>query len=174
MGLLHGDRLRADRSELAADWGIAGAAAGNFSPRTDFRVCSRIAPFPLRHRSALMQRSSRSWAIPRDFTMPAYSEAVRPVSWASRYFGRPYCCVSAFGLQGAPWTISGLFIGVGFLHFATLYAWRRQSARQDRRPQASRVVRNVLIVGAGTAGQHVAANVKGHPEAGTDCMRLPG
>ncbi len=71
-----------------------------------------------------------------------------------------------YGLQGAPWTISGLFIGVGFLNFASLYAWRRQSARQDRRPQASRVVRNVLIVGAGTAGQHVAANVKGHPEAG--------
>jgi len=71
-----------------------------------------------------------------------------------------------YGLQGAPWTTSGLIIGMGFLHFATLYAWRTPSARQDVRSHASSDVRNVLIVGAGIAGQRVAANVKKHPEAG--------
>ncbi|HEX4784609.1 MAG TPA: sugar transferase [Candidatus Sulfotelmatobacter sp.] len=72
----------------------------------------------------------------------------------------------ASGLQGTPWTTSGLFAAVGLLHFATLWTWRRQSARQQRRSQPATNVRNVLIVGAGTVGQRVAANLKAHPEAG--------
>jgi len=72
----------------------------------------------------------------------------------------------ASGLQGTPWTTSGLFAAVGLLHFATLWTWRRQSARQDRRSKAASDVRNVLIVGAGTVGQRVAENFKAHPEAG--------
>ncbi|HET7891635.1 MAG TPA: sugar transferase [Candidatus Sulfotelmatobacter sp.] len=72
----------------------------------------------------------------------------------------------AYGLQGAPWTISGLFCGAGLLHFGTLWSWRRQRARQDRRSLASGHARNVLIVGAGSVGQRVAADVKRHPEGG--------
>ena len=72
----------------------------------------------------------------------------------------------AYGLQGAPWTTSGLFCGAGLLHFATLWCWRWQLAKQDQRSQASGNARNVLIVGAGSVGQRVAAYVRGHPEAG--------
>jgi exopolysaccharide biosynthesis polyprenyl glycosylphosphotransferase len=72
----------------------------------------------------------------------------------------------AYGLQGSPWTTSGLFCGAGLLHFVTLWSWRWQRARQDRRAQPSGNARNVLIVGAGSVGQRVAAYVKGHPEAG--------
>lgn len=72
----------------------------------------------------------------------------------------------ATGLQGAPWTTTVLFCGAGFFHFAALYAWRRRNERQDRWSRASRDGRNVLIIGAGTVGQRIAAHVKRHPEAG--------
>ncbi len=72
----------------------------------------------------------------------------------------------AYWLQGALWTTSSLLCGAGLLHFATLWSWRWQRARQAHRSRASSDARNILIVGAGKVGQHVAAYVKGHPEAG--------
>jgi len=72
----------------------------------------------------------------------------------------------AYSLQGAPWTTSGLFCGAGLLHFGALWAWRWQSAKQDRRTQQGGDVRNVLIVGASGLGRCVASDVAGHPEAG--------
>jgi exopolysaccharide biosynthesis polyprenyl glycosylphosphotransferase len=72
----------------------------------------------------------------------------------------------AYGLQGAPWAISGLFCGAGLLHFGALWTWRWQRARLEHRPAASGDVRNVLIVGAGSVGRRVAAYVEEHPGAG--------
>jgi exopolysaccharide biosynthesis polyprenyl glycosylphosphotransferase len=72
----------------------------------------------------------------------------------------------AYGLQGAPWATCGLFCGAGLLHFAALWTWRWQSARQDRRAQTSGDMRNVLIVGAGNVGRRVASYVEEHPDAG--------
>ncbi len=74
-------------------------------------------------------------------------------------------CV-VYGLQGAPWTTSGLFCGAGLLHFGALWAWRWQSAKQDCRAPQGDAVRNVLIVGAGGMGRRVALDVAQHPEAG--------
>jgi len=69
------------------------------------------------------------------------------------------------GLQGASWATSGLFCGAGLLHYGTLWSWRWQSARQDRKRQIGEM-RNVLIVGAGGVGRRVASYVEEHPEAG--------
>ena len=68
---------------------------------------------------------------------------------------------TAYGLQGAPWTIWGLFCGAGLLHFGALLTWRWQSGGQR-----SAEVKNVLIVGAGVVGRRAASHVEGHPEAG--------
>jgi exopolysaccharide biosynthesis polyprenyl glycosylphosphotransferase len=84
----------------------------------------------------------------------------KSVLWATTLM----CCV--YGLQGAPWTTSGLFCGAGLLHFGALWAWRWQSARQSHGAQRGGEVRNVLIVGAGGVGRRVAAYVDGHPESG--------
>jgi len=71
----------------------------------------------------------------------------------------------AYGLQGAPWTTSGLFCLAGLMHFSALSTWRWQSERQDHtEPRGD--MRNVLIVGAGGVGRRVASYVDGHPEAG--------
>ncbi len=78
----------------------------------------------------------------------------------------------AYGLQGAPWTMTGLFCAAGSLHFGALWMWRWQSARQDSREQQGSDVRRVLIVGAGGVGRHVAAYVKLHPEAGRTVLGL--
>lgn len=72
----------------------------------------------------------------------------------------------AYGLQGAPWTTSGLFCGAGALHFVALGVWRRQSDKQNHRPRQGVEMRNVLIVGAGGVGRRVASYVEKHPEGG--------
>jgi exopolysaccharide biosynthesis polyprenyl glycosylphosphotransferase len=88
----------------------------------------------------------------------------KSVLWATAVL-----CV-VYSLQGAPWTTSGLFCGAGLLHFGALWTWRWQMAKQyGRTPSGSAArgdVRNVLIVGAGSAGRRVASDVEGHPEAG--------
>jgi exopolysaccharide biosynthesis polyprenyl glycosylphosphotransferase len=72
----------------------------------------------------------------------------------------------AYRLQGAPWATSGLFCGAGFLHFAALWTWRWQKARQEPRPQKTGDLRNVLIVGAGSVGRRVGSYLERHPETG--------
>jgi exopolysaccharide biosynthesis polyprenyl glycosylphosphotransferase len=71
-----------------------------------------------------------------------------------------------YGLQGAPWTTSGLFYGAGLLHFGALWTWRWQNARLNHRAHQGSDARNVLIVGSGHVGRLVAAYVESHPEAG--------
>jgi exopolysaccharide biosynthesis polyprenyl glycosylphosphotransferase len=80
----------------------------------------------------------------------------RSVLWATLLL------CAAYGLQGAPWPTSVLFCGAGLLHFASLWTWRWQSARQNHRTN----LRNVLIVGAGSVGRQVAAYIEKHPDAG--------
>jgi exopolysaccharide biosynthesis polyprenyl glycosylphosphotransferase len=70
----------------------------------------------------------------------------------------------AYGLQGAPWTTSGLFCTVGGLNFGALLIWRTQSGKRQRRARPASGVRNVLIVGAGRVGRGVASYVEQHPE----------
>jgi exopolysaccharide biosynthesis polyprenyl glycosylphosphotransferase len=67
----------------------------------------------------------------------------------------------AYGLQGVPWTICGLFCGAGLLHFGALLTLRWQSGWQRSAEE-----RNVLIVGAGGVGRRAASYVEEHPEAG--------
>jgi exopolysaccharide biosynthesis polyprenyl glycosylphosphotransferase len=84
----------------------------------------------------------------------------KSVLWATMVL----CLASA--LQGAPWTISGLYCGAGLLHFSALWTWRRHTAWYNRRVQPNGEVRNVLIIGAGGVGRRVASYVERHPEAG--------
>jgi len=63
-----------------------------------------------------------------------------------------------YRLQGAPWTVSLLFCLAGVLHFVVLSMWRRERGRQN--------ARNVLIVGAGESGRHIASYLKHHPSTG--------
>jgi exopolysaccharide biosynthesis polyprenyl glycosylphosphotransferase len=72
----------------------------------------------------------------------------------------------AYGLQGAPWTTSGLFCAAGLLHFGTLWFWRCRSQEREHPTRARADARNVLIVGAGGVGRRVAAYVEQHPAAG--------
>jgi exopolysaccharide biosynthesis polyprenyl glycosylphosphotransferase len=71
----------------------------------------------------------------------------------------------AYGLQGAPWTTSGLFCAVGGLNFGALWIWRSQSGKRQGRERRASGVRNVLIVGAGRVGRSVASYVEAHREA---------
>jgi hypothetical protein len=45
----------------------------------------------------------------------------KSIMWATALM-----CI-AYGLQGVPWTVCGLFCGAGLLHFGALWAWRWQS-----------------------------------------------
>ena len=71
----------------------------------------------------------------------------------------------AYGLQGAPWTTSGLFCAAGLLHFGSLWIWRWRTEGRAI-PRRSGDERRVLIVGAGSVGRRVAAHVEQHPDAG--------
>lgn len=71
-----------------------------------------------------------------------------------------------YGLQGAPWTTSGLFCGAGLLHFGTLWIWRWQKERLNYRAHQGSDLRHVLIVGSGSVGRLVASYVDSHPETG--------
>jgi exopolysaccharide biosynthesis polyprenyl glycosylphosphotransferase len=66
----------------------------------------------------------------------------------------------ASALQGNPAARTALFFAAGGLHLATLCGWRRAFS-QPRQPDAfSENVRNVLIVGAGAAGQRVESYIR--------------
>jgi len=87
----------------------------------------------------------------------------KSVLWATTLL----CC--AYGLQGAPWTMSVLFCGAGLLHFGVLWAWQWQSAERNRNEHTSANVRNVLIVGAGSVGRNIASYLEDHPEGRSVC-----
>lgn len=71
----------------------------------------------------------------------------------------------SYALSQTIWTVSGLIIGAGLLHFSTLAAWRFRTARLD--PSSHRGdVRNVLVVGASSVGRRVASYLERHPDAG--------
>jgi exopolysaccharide biosynthesis polyprenyl glycosylphosphotransferase len=63
-------------------------------------------------------------------------------------------------LQGNPLTRAGLFLVAGALHLATLYGWRRSLFHRCRADVRTENTRNVLIVGAGAAGQRVASQLR--------------
>ena len=63
------------------------------------------------------------------------------------------------------WTVGGLIIGAGLLHFYALSAWRWQTARLD--PSTRRGdIRKVLVVGANSVGRRIASYLERHPDAG--------
>jgi exopolysaccharide biosynthesis polyprenyl glycosylphosphotransferase len=99
---------------------------------------------------------------PAESGLPAQTRVLaKSVMWATAVL-----CF-AFSLQGAPWTMCGLFCIAGGLHFGTLWIWRWRTQQPDRPVQRCfDSVRNVLIVGAGGVGQRVAAYVAQHPAAG--------
>lgn len=74
------------------------------------------------------------------------------------------CC--AYGLQGAPWTTSGLFCAAGSLHFVVLWTWRWRTDRRSGRMLHCGDERRVLIVGAGSVARRVASYIDQHPEIG--------
>ena len=99
---------------------------------------------------------------PADFGLPCQKSLLaKSVLW-----GTAVLCF-AYGLQGAPWTVCGLFCVAGALHFGVLWIWRWRMQQPDRIIQRYfDGPRNVLIVGAGGVGQRVAAYVAQHPAAG--------
>jgi exopolysaccharide biosynthesis polyprenyl glycosylphosphotransferase len=75
----------------------------------------------------------------------------------------------AYGMQGAPWFIHGLFCGAGVLGFGALWTWRWWSAERIRGARGGSGARNVLIVGAGDVGRRVAAQLGKHPTGRVVC-----
>lgn len=65
----------------------------------------------------------------------------------------------AYGMQGASWKAGALLLITGWMHFCTLWLWRRNRAERDARKAG---VKNVLIVGAGPVGQHVNSWAEQH------------
>ena len=74
-------------------------------------------------------------------TLLGYSEGLqagnRDLARQARILGKSIVWATAlmciaYGLQGAPWTICGLFCGAGLLHFGALLTWRWQSGGQRR------------------------------------------
>ncbi len=64
---------------------------------------------------------------PADFGLPAQTRVLaKSVIW-----GTAVLCV-AFSLQGAPWTMCGLFCVAGVLHFGTLWIRRWRTQQPDR------------------------------------------
>lgn len=82
----------------------------------------------------------------------------KSILWASSLL------CSAYALQGHSWSISGLISLAGILHFAALWAWRWWLEEYGVLADADR--RNVLIIGAGDAGQRVAASIVEQPSPG--------
>lgn len=73
----------------------------------------------------------------------------------------------AYAMQGATTNLIGLVFGAGLLDLAALLAWRLEDLKRDRVvTQNGRGLRNVLIVGAGGLGRHLAAHLQRHPEEG--------
>lgn len=68
---------------------------------------------------------------------------------------------SAYTLQGHPWTLSGLIVLAGILNLAALWAWRWRIGEHESLANADR--QNVLIIGAGDAGQRIAAAMARQP-----------
>jgi len=68
----------------------------------------------------------------------------------------------AYGMQGLPWARTGLLCCAGVLHFGALWAWRWQGSQAKWRSRE--MGRNVLIVGAGSVGQQVAAHLRSDTE----------
>jgi exopolysaccharide biosynthesis polyprenyl glycosylphosphotransferase len=70
----------------------------------------------------------------------------------------------AYRLQGAAFSTAGLFCLTGSMHFASLLTWRwrvgicQSAAREE--------TRNVLIIGAGSVGQRVAASIEAQSGTG--------
>ena len=60
--------------------------------------------------------------------------------------------VLVYGMQGAPWTRSGLFCAAALMHFGALGVWRWQMRERSGEPRPPNL-RNVLIVGAGPTGR---------------------
>ena len=73
---------------------------------------------------------------------------------------------AAYSLQGAPWTVCGLFCIAGSLHLTTLWMWRQRIEDLDSVGRRREDTRNVLVVGAGTVGKGVAAYLDRHPGTG--------
>ena len=72
----------------------------------------------------------------------------------------------ASALQGNPAARTALFFAAGALHMATLLAWRRAFSQKRRPDPLSENVRNVLIVGAGAAGQRIESYIRKYSHAG--------
>jgi exopolysaccharide biosynthesis polyprenyl glycosylphosphotransferase len=73
----------------------------------------------------------------------------------------------AYSMQGAPLILIALAFGAGLLDYAVLFAWRWEDLRRERLGgQSGGGLRNVLIIGAGGLGRHVAAHLERHPEEG--------
>jgi exopolysaccharide biosynthesis polyprenyl glycosylphosphotransferase len=82
----------------------------------------------------------------------------KSVLWATALL-----CV-ADTLRGYPWTISALICGAGVLHFGALWGWRWRVGANSNPERTD--TRNVLIVGAGGAGQRLAAYLARQPGSG--------
>jgi exopolysaccharide biosynthesis polyprenyl glycosylphosphotransferase len=91
------------------------------------------------------------------------SEQVRILSKSVLYATILLCI--AYHLQGAAAEVSVGIAAAGTLHFIALLAWRWEN-RKLASTRPNRHMRNVLIVGAGEAGQRMASYVEGHPEQG--------
>jgi len=71
----------------------------------------------------------------------------------------------AYGLQTA-WPTSALICCAGTLHFGALFLLRRYAAQQRSRNSSLLNGRRVLIVGAGSVGRRLAADVENDPTSG--------
>lgn len=155
--------VTADFALVTLDWFLLGALL--VLTRTHFPA-AHILTYATGGASFLLGMSVLQGAL---ITLIGYSsglyvtshEGSQPAkSLANAVFWSTVILTLASSSQGAPMAKTGLFIAAGALHFGMLRAWRSLTLFQAGRSTQCENARNVLIVGAGALGRHLASSIR--------------
>jgi exopolysaccharide biosynthesis polyprenyl glycosylphosphotransferase len=154
--------VTADFAFIGLNWLLVGAVRVRVGHGSGVLGPSSLLGIALLHAAfiTLLGYSEGLYAAGNTLTQQGRSLA-KSVLWATALLG-----LACF-MQGAPRSLIALMFAAGLLDFAALFARRWEDLRRGRlAAQSGRAMRNVLIVGAGGLGRHVAAHLEHHPQEG--------
>jgi exopolysaccharide biosynthesis polyprenyl glycosylphosphotransferase len=153
--------VSADFAFVTLNWLLVGAARSFVGTVAGVLTPSGLLGTALLH-AALITLIGHTQGLYSVGSLPGHARALgKSVVWATALLS------VAYFLQGAAPNFVALVFVAALLHFAALFAWRWGGLRHERSAgQRRRVLRNVLIVGAGGLGRQLAAHLEHHPEEG--------